>query len=485
MTSRSFAVLVLAAGCSGSSVADGPDAPATDPDAAVVVEPGFTAQYFASYRTPLTATTETTIDHAWANGEPVAGAGADHFSARFTATLDAETAGTYGFATNADDGVRLWINDTLVIDNWVPHFPERHAGTIDLPAGPAALRLEYFEADLGAELHLSWTPPGGTEAVLDAAHVHTAAPIEGAPKPPYANPVVPTNCPDPGVLAVGDAFYALCTGGKFPIHKSYDLVMWEDTGKVVIPSGKPSWAANGGRNWAPEMHEVNGQYLVYYTSVNAANVLSIGVAHADSPTGTFIDRGSPLVQDPLGVIDASYVKAGATHYLVYKIDGNSQGKPTPIYIRELAPDGLSFAAGSTAKEILRNDPATWEGGVVEGPWITEHAGMFYLFYSGNVYDSRYRTGVARAASVTGPYTKLGTPILKNDAQWVGPGHGSVVSVGTKDYFVYHAWHNNGSGGNDTTRGRNILVDEITYANGWPKINDGTPSSGLLPWPGTP
>jgi len=109
--------------------------------------------------------------------------------------------------------------------------------------------------------------------------------------------------------------------------------------------------------------------------------------------------------------------------------------------------------------------------------------MFYLFYSGNVYDARYRTGVARASAVTGPYTKRADPILKNDAAWVGPGHGSVVSVGTRRYFVYHAWHNNGAGGNDTSRGRKVLVDEITFANGWPVINDGTPSSGLVPWPG--
>ncbi len=479
---RYVSIVIVVASCSHGTPS-AIDAEVAPVDAIVVDEPGFTAQYFTAYRELAATRTELAIDHSWGTGAPADGVGADHFSARFTGTLELATAGTYAFAVAADDGVRLWIGEQLIVDDWRPHLVEHHAASVELAAGRVPIRVEYFEADLGAELHVAWTPPGGTEAVLDGAHVRTAAPIAAAPKPPYANPVLDSNCPDPGILAVGApvTYYALCTGGKFPIRRSHDLVMWEATGATVFPTGKPPWAANGNRNWAPELHEVAGQFLVYYTSVNAANRLSIGVAHAASPTGPFVDRGSALVEDPLGVIDATYVRAGATHYLAYKIDGNSAGKPTPIYLRELAADGTAFAPGSAPVEILRNDPATWEGGVVEAPWIVEHAGRFYLFYSGNVYDARYRTGVARATSITGPYVKLGTPILANTSTWVGPGHGSVVAANGKDYFVYHAWHADGAGGNDASRGRVILVDAIAWANGWPAIAG--PSAGLDVWPG--
>ena len=479
----------LALACSGRVVGEGATSPDTGPgagaDAAPPV-PGFRAEYFAGYRTPIHAAVQPAIDHEWGEGEPAPQVGADRFSARFTATLDVPAAGTYGFATRADDGVRLWVGDQLVIDDWRPHFPERHEGTVELAAGPTPITLEYFEIDLTAELRLTWTPPGGAEELLTADHVQTAPGRDRAPKPPYANPVVAFDCPDPGVIAVGDppVYYALCTGGRFPIRRSHDLVLWEDTGAVVLPDGKPAWAANGGRNWAPEMHQVGDRFVVYYTTVNGANVLSIGAASADSPTGPFTDRGGPLVEHPQGVIDATYVRDGGKHYLVYKIDGNSVGQPTPNYLRELAPDGLSFAAGSQQVELLRNDPGTWEGGVIEGAWIIERGGTYYMFYSGNVYDHRYRTGVARASSLLGPYEKRGAPILTNDATWVGPGHGSVVEVGDRLYFVYHAWRNNGAGTHDGARGRNILVDEITIgADGWPVIHDGTPSEGLRPWPG--
>lgn len=450
-------------------------------------EPGFRAEYFDRYRVRAASQVEAAIDHAWGDAAPADGVGADRFSARFTATLAVPATGSYTFAIDSDDGVRLWIGDALVIDDWRGHFPERHTATVELTAGDAvALRLDYFELDLGAELRLSWTPPGEAEAVLDAAHVTTAPAIDGAPKPPFANPVIAFDCPDPGVISVGApaVYYAVCTGGRFPIRRSHDLVLWEDTGAFVFPDGKPPYAANGFRNWAPELHEVGGKFLVYYTSVNAQNVLSVGVAAADAPTGPFVDRGAPLVEHSQGVIDASYVEAGGKRYLVYKIDGNSVGQPTPILLRELAPDGMAFAPGSAAIELIRNDPGSWEGGVVEAPWIVERGGTFYLFYSGNVYDARYRTGVARASSVTGPYTKLGAPILANNGTWVGPGHGSVVAVDGKDYFVYHAWHDNGAGGNDGARGREVLVDEIVWgAEGWPSIHGGTPSTGWQPWPG--
>lgn len=295
-------------------------------------------------------------------------------------------------------------------------------------------------------------------------------------KPTYVNPAVGFNCPDPGVLNDDGRFYMVCTGGRFPIRVSDNLILWEDTGSAILPGGSAPWSANGKRNWAPEIHRVGDRYVAYYTAVNGADVLSIGAAWAESPLGPYSDRGGPLVEDPQGVIDASYFRDpdGGDHYLLYKIDGNAHGQPTPILIRKLAEDGLSFAGEPV--EILRNDSGTWEGGVVEAPWLVKRAGRYYLFYSGNVYDGRYRTGVARSDSLVGPYQKHGAPILANNDTWMGPGHGSVVSVNGGDLFVYHAWRVSDG------KGRFVLVDVIDWADGWPAINDGTPSEDYMPWP---
>ena len=177
------------------------------------------------------------------------------------------------------------------------------------------------------------------------------------------------------------------------------------------------------------------------------------------------------------------LKHGSTSSAFMSPLNRAEMKPTPIFARQLSADGRSFAPGSSRHQILVNQSNTWEGGVIEAPWLVKHAGTYYLFYSGNVYDSRYRTGVARASSVLGPYEKHGDPILANNDKWVGPGHGSVVSVGSADYFVYHAWKAAAGGGQDNSAGRQGLLDRIVWENGWPRIADGTPGRGLEPWPG--
>jgi beta-xylosidase len=356
---------------------------------------------------------------------------------------------------------------------------------------PTPLRLDYFEIDLAASVRLLWSSPTLPEEVVPETALSTYATPSGlfGPKPPFTNPVIGFDCPDPGVLNLEDApeptYAAVCTGGSFPIRTSRGLVTWQDLGAELLPNGKPSWSANGNRNWAPEIHRVGGQLVAYFTTVNASNVLSIGVAHATELGGPWTVSDGPLVEHPQGVIDATeFEDEDGSKWLFYKIDGNSVGQPTPIFARRLADDGLSFAAGSTATQVLVNDTGTWEGGVVEAPWVIKRNGTYYLFYSGNVYDYRYRTGVARSATLTGPYEKHGSPILSNNGRWVGPGHGSVVVAGTKDYFVYHAWTNAGDGTQLGSAGRQVLVDRIDWIDGWPSISDGTPSTTSQPWPGT-
>jgi beta-xylosidase len=275
----------------------------------------------------------------------------------------------------------------------------------------------------------------------------------------------------------------VCTGGKMPIRVSDDLVTWKDSGNFILPSGKAAWSANGGRNWAPEIHEVGTDWVAYYTAVNGADVLSIGCAYAPNAEGPYTDCGAPLVQHPQGVIDATFFEdTDGKRYLYYKIDGNAYGAPTPIYVRELAPNGRSFAQGSSQTAVLTNSPATWEGGVVEAPWVVKHGAYYYLFYSGNVYDHRYRTGVARATSPKGPFTKKGAPILGNSAKWVGPGHGTVLAVHGKEYFFHHAWPALPNGQHDTAKGRHGLIAPVTWSGDWPVITGATSVTTPIAWP---
>jgi GH43 family beta-xylosidase len=293
----------------------------------------------------------------------------------------------------------------------------------------------------------------------------------------YKNPVFPNDCADPGVIHDGTQYVATCTSGgaadAFPIRTSKDLVTWTHAGFIFPLARRPTWAK--GDFWAPEIHRVGTGYIAYYTARHSDGRLSIGAATSTSALGPFTDIGVPLVHDSaMGMIDATmFVDTAGVRYLVWKADGNAVGQPTPIYGQQLSADGKSLVG--TRRTLISNN-LSWEGGVVEAPWVVAKDGYYYLFYSGNAYyNSTYAIGVARATSPLGPYTKLGAPILKTAGGWVGPGHGSVVTspAGTTT-MVYHAW-------NSAHTARVMLIDAITWSNGWPAMPE-APSAGSRPMP---
>lgn len=295
----------------------------------------------------------------------------------------------------------------------------------------------------------------------------------------FENPVVPVDCPDPGVTKVGSTYFMTCTPGPgFPIRSSKDLVNWKDEGAIFDSASKPSWATS--LFWAPEIHAVGGTFVAYFSAKSGASgTFAIGAATAPTPTGPFQDIGHPLVTEPApGAIDAHYFRASSgKEYLLWKVDGNAVGQKTPIKIQELTPNGTGLVG---APKTLLDNTLAWEGAVVEGPWMVEHAGSFYLFYSGNGYASpSYGVGVAKSSSPLGPFTKKGAAILSSKGDWAGPGHGSVLVGPSGDWvFVYHAWH---AGQVGQAPGRVVLVDRVEWSGGWPSLL-GAPSTRSQPMP---
>ncbi len=447
---------------------------------------GLSGEYFDDFTTSKLVRVDPKIDFSW-TAPPGAGLRAESYSVRWTGTLTPAFTETYTLTLTSDDGVRLWVDGKLLVDHWDMHAPVDDGKAVALVAGhDHDVRLEYFQYLQGARIALAWSSKSQSKEIVPTSALKPRAAPAAGPRPSYTNAVIAADCPDPGVLRVDGepaTYFMACTGGSFPIRTSNDLVTWRNTGVSLLPGGTAPWAGDGFRNWAPELHKAKTQYVAYYTASDKTGRLCIGAAHATSPTGPWVDRGAAIVRDAgLGAIDAHFfADDDGRQYLYWKLDGNAVGQPTPIVAQELAPDGMSFLAGSAPHEVLRNDPATWEKGVVEAPWVIRRNGSYFLFYSGNVYDDRYRTGVARAASPLGPFTKKGAPILNNDAAWVGPGHGSVVVAHGADFFFHHAWPATGGVRNDAA-GRWDLLEPIVYAGGWPSFAGDVSASGPLVWP---
>ena len=128
-----------------------------------------TAEYYDNTNfTSLKVTRQDSlINFDWGSGSPDPSVGADTFSVRWQGWVQATASGTYKFHTLSDDGVRLWVNGTQIINNWTDHPPTEDTGTITLTAGQwYDIKLEYYENGSGAVLKLFWTPPSGTKAVL-------------------------------------------------------------------------------------------------------------------------------------------------------------------------------------------------------------------------------------------------------------------------------------------------------------------------------
>ncbi len=102
--------------------------------------------------TPAAVQEVPAINFTWGANPPLAQLSADNFSARFERTLNF-TEGFYRFSLSADDGVRFWIDDELLLDEW--HGTSNRTYTVgrDL-AGNHILRIDYYEASGLASLRL-------------------------------------------------------------------------------------------------------------------------------------------------------------------------------------------------------------------------------------------------------------------------------------------------------------------------------------------
>nr|MBK9649903.1 DNRLRE domain-containing protein [Bacteroidota bacterium] len=93
----------------------------------------------------------------------------DNFAFNFTGYVEVPTDGNYTFYCNSDDGSRLYIGNSLVVDNDGLHSKYEAIGTIGLKAGKHALRVEYFEATGSEIFTVSYSGPGITKQIIPSA----------------------------------------------------------------------------------------------------------------------------------------------------------------------------------------------------------------------------------------------------------------------------------------------------------------------------
>ena len=106
---------------------------------------------------PVVTAADAHLDWDWGTGSPHASVPADHFSARWSRVVDFAAA-RYRFTAVSDDGVRLYVDDQLLINQWNDHPAQAFTAEIELTAGHHLVKVEYYENGGLAEISLSWAP---------------------------------------------------------------------------------------------------------------------------------------------------------------------------------------------------------------------------------------------------------------------------------------------------------------------------------------
>jgi len=128
-------------------------------DANGVPVAGLTGEYFDNPRlegAPRLTRTDTRMDFRWTLNAPGRGIPFDWYSVRWTGSLAVPAAGVHRIGVEGNDGYRLFLDDRLVLDDWIKRSYGRRLVAVDLAPGIHRIRLEYFEPAGNARLRLVW-----------------------------------------------------------------------------------------------------------------------------------------------------------------------------------------------------------------------------------------------------------------------------------------------------------------------------------------
>ena len=123
---------------------------------------GLRADYYAgmNFERLLHSRHDATIDFDWKYRPPAPRVPSEYFSVRWTGWLQVPVSGRYQFRVVVDDGMRIWLNDKLVLDEWRDQPVSQFTFAIDMKADkPYKLRVDYYQNILDTRASITWVMP--------------------------------------------------------------------------------------------------------------------------------------------------------------------------------------------------------------------------------------------------------------------------------------------------------------------------------------
>jgi hypothetical protein len=153
-------------------------APGTPPSSTPNTGTGLAGAYFNNNTltgTPVLQRTEA-VNFGWSTNPPGPGVNADSFSVRWTGKVEAPTTGNYTLQTVSNDGVRLWIDGVLVVDNWTNHATATNNSPVIALTKNAryTVTMEFYDNTGAAVARFKWKKPGTTSfGAVPASRLYT------------------------------------------------------------------------------------------------------------------------------------------------------------------------------------------------------------------------------------------------------------------------------------------------------------------------
>ncbi len=223
----------------------------------------------------ITNRTDPAIDFTWTNGtSPNLTNG--NYTVRWTGQIEPQYSETYYFDTLTDDGVKLWVNDQLLIDKWqTQNNGTEWTNAIALQANTRYnIKMEYFQNGSKAQAHLSWYSDSQPKQIIPSERFYPTNGVDGS----SSNAPAAVTSSLTAVGFVGQPFSFTVTGANTP--KGFTA--------TNIPPGLTFNTTNGVIAGVPL---VAGDYSMPLT---ASNSVGVGASVLEI---TIFDTGNSVVRE--------------------------------------------------------------------------------------------------------------------------------------------------------------------------------------------
>ena len=167
----------------------------------------------------------------------------DNFSVRWEGKIKIDQSDDYTFYTISDDGVRLIINDEIIIDSWVPQPATENKGTIHLKKNNTyPIILEYYEESGGEAIILGWESNSFSKCLIPSSNLKTPDGQNGLRGTYFKNKSLQESKNEPAIVRIDQSINWVTGGGWGNNESQYYTDRFEniriENGKLVIKAKK-------------------------------------------------------------------------------------------------------------------------------------------------------------------------------------------------------------------------------------------------------